>query len=184
MEDFQIIKLYFARDEMAIKETEYKYGCLCFRIAHNILFNIEDTEECVNDTYLGAWNAIPPKNPNNFMAFICKITRNLSLKRLDYNMAHKRTPELIASFDELEWVLSDNQIEDKVCDEDIGAAISKFLKTELAENRNIFIRKYWFCDSIKTISEEYGFSEEKVKSMLYRTRNRLKDYLVKEGIAI
>ena len=184
MEDFQIIELYFARDEAAIQEPGNKYGKLCFQIAHNILFNIEDSEECVNDTYLGAWNTIPPKKPNNFMAFLCKITRNLSLKRLDYNMARKRTPELLSSFDELESVLSDSQIEEKICNEDISVAISKFLKTESAENRNVFIRKYWFCDSIKTISATYGFREEKVKSMLHRTRNRLKDFLKKEGIAL
>lgn len=184
MEDFQIIELYFARDEAAIRETGSKYGRLCFQIAQNILFNIEDSEECVNDTYLAAWNAIPPKKPNNFMAFLCKIARNLSLKRLDYNMAQKRTPELLSSFDELEEVLSDSQIEERICNEDIGAAISQFLKTESTESRNVFIRKYWFCDSIKTISKTYGFREEKVKSMLHRTRNRLKDFLKKEGIAL
>ncbi len=184
MEDVQIIKLYFARDEKAIQETEHKYGRLCFRIAHNILYNIEDSEECVNDTYLGAWNTIPPKNPKNFMAFLCKITRNLSLKRLDYHMAQKRNPELLASFDELEAVLPDRQIEARVRDEDIGAAISRFLKTESADSRNVFLRKYWFCDSIKTISRQYSFSEGKVKSMLHRTRKRLKKYLEKEGIAV
>ena len=184
MEDFQIIALYFARNEAAIHETSVKYGRLCFSIAENILSNMEDSEECVNDTYLGVWNSIPPKKPDNFMAFLCKITRNLSLKRLDYNLAQKRNPELLLSFDELESVLADSQIEEKICNEDIGAVISKFLKTQSAENRNIFIRKYWFCDSIKKISDTYGFREQKVKSVLHRTRNRLKDFLKKEGIAL
>lgn len=184
MEDFQIIALYFARDEAAIHETGNKYGRLCFSIAKNILSNIEDSEECVNDTYLGAWNTIPPKKPDNFMAFLCKITRNISLKRLDYNLAQKRTPELLTSFDELEELLPDNQIENQILDEDIGLAISRFLQMENPESRNIFLRKYWFCDSIKTISKAYGFREEKVKSVLYRTRNRLKEYLKKEGIAL
>lgn len=184
MDDAQIIELYFARNERAIRETGRKYGRLCFSIAHNILYSIEDSEECVSDTYLGVWNAIPPKQPHNFMAFLCKITRNLSLKRLDYNTALKRNQELTASFDELESVLTDQQIADGVCDEEIGAAISRFLRAESTENRVVFLRKYWFCDSIKTIAKAYGFREEKVKSMLYRTRNRLKDYLEKEGIEV
>ena len=184
MEDFQIIALYFARNELALKETDHKYGRLCFSVARNILCSVEDSEECVNDTYLSTWNAIPPKNPTNFMAFLCKTTRNLSLKRLNYNMAQKRTVELLVSFEEMEAVLSDDQIQEHISDQDIGAAISQFLKTESEDNRNVFIRKYWFCDSIKTISEKYGFSEGKVKSMLHRTRNRLKDYLKKKGVAL
>lgn len=184
MEDFQIIALYFARNELAIAETGRKYGRLCFNIAHNILYNNEDSEECVNDTYLNTWNTIPPKKPSNFMAFLCKITRNLSLKRLNYNTAQKRNPELLVSFDELEAVLPDEQIQEQVSDKEIGAAISRFLKTVSADSRNVFIRKYWFCDSIKTISERYSFSEGKVKSMLHRTRKGLKEYLEKEGISL
>lgn len=184
MEDFQIIALYFARNELAIEETGRKYGRLCFSIAHNILYNNEDSEECVNDTYLKTWNAIPPKNPGNFMAFLCKITRNLSLKRLNYNTAQKRNPELLVSFEELETVLTDEQIQEQISDEEIGAAISRFLKTVSADSRNVFIRKYWFCDSIKTISNRYSFSEGKVKSMLHRTRKGLKEYLEKEGISL
>ena len=184
MEDFQIIDLYFARNELAIQETSSKYGNLCFRIAHNILRDTEDSKECVNDTYLGAWNSIPPKKPKHFMAFLCKIARNLSLKRLDYNLAQKRNPELVVAFEELETVLPDDQINEQVSDQEIALAISRFLKAEPADYRNAFVRKYWFCDSIKNIAKEYGVSEGKVKSMLYRTRNRLKDYLSKEGIAL
>lgn len=183
MEDMQIMDLYFARNELAIQETSRKYGHLCFRIAHNILYSAEDSEECVNDTYFSAWNAIPPKKPANFAAFLCKITRNISLKRLDYNMAQKRTPELAASFEELESVLSDDQIRETVTDQEIGAAISQFLRTESPDSRNVFLRKYWFGDSIQTISAEYGFSEGKIKSMLHRTRKRLKAELQKRGIA-
>lgn len=184
MEDFQIIALYFERNERAIIETGIKYGRLCFGIAHNILCSNEDSEECVNDTYLSAWNAIPPRKPDNFMAFLCKITRNLSLKRLNYNMAQKRNPELLLSFEELEQVLPDSQINFQVRDEDIGQAISAFLKTVSQESRNVFIRKYWFCDSVTDISRRYSFSRSKVKSMLYRTRKGLKEYLEKEGVAL
>lgn len=181
MEDAQIIALYFARDEQAIQETHTKYGKLCYRIAHNLLYSVEDTEECVNDTYLSTWNAIPPQNPIHFMAFLSKITRNLALKRLDYNLAQKRNPELTASFDELESVLSDDRVSDNLTAEELGNAISRFLRTEPADRRNVFLRKYWFFDSVHTISQQYGFSESKVKSMLHRTRKRLQVYLKKEG---
>ena len=184
MEDTQIIELYFARDPQAIRETGQKYGRLCFSVAHNILHSAEDSEECVNDTYLGAWNAIPPKKPNRLMAFLCKITRNLSLKRLDYNTAQKRSPDLLVSFEELESVLSDDAIQPQISDEDIAGAISRFLQSESPESRTVFLRRYWFCDSIKSIAQRYSFRESKVKSILYRSRTRLKDYLVKEGIAL
>ena len=181
MEDLQIIELYFARNEIAIHETDKKYGKLCFSVANNILNHIEDANECVNDTYLGVWNAIPPTRPNSFVAFICRITRNLSLNRLSYNLAQKRNV-LIVSFNELEEVLPDNRIDLSVQDEDLGRIISEFLKTEPTDERNVFIRKYWFFDSIRDISERYAFSESKVKAMLYRVRKRLKAHLKKEGV--
>ncbi len=110
MNDLVIIELYYARDEQAIKETAVKYGKLCHGIAYNILNNNEDSEECVNDTYIGVWNAIPPARPNNFMAFVCKITRNLSLKRLDAMSRKKRSQATLDSLDELAEVLSDECI--------------------------------------------------------------------------
>lgn len=184
MDDLIIIELYFERDEKAIRETDKKYGRLCFSLAVNILGNSEDSEECVNDTYLSVWNKIPPTRPNNFMAFICKITRNLSLKRLDYNKAMKRTPESVVSFTELEDVLPDNKIMPDIENADIGKKISDFLKHEKPAVRAVFIRKYWFFDSISEIADRYSFSESKVKNMLYHSRNRLREYLKKEGIEV
>lgn len=184
MDDLMIIELYFARDEQAIKETDKKYGRLCFTVAINILGNDEDSEECVNDTYLSVWNKIPPTRPNNFMAFICKITRNLSIKRLDYNKARKRTPESFVSFTELEEVLPDNSIISDIENEDIGKLISEFLKQEKPESRAVFIRKYWFFDSISDIAARYSFTESKVKNMLYHSRNKLREYLKKEGVEV
>lgn len=184
MEDTQIIKLYFARDERAIEETAAKYGRLCFRVANNILSNTEDSEECVNDTYLSVWNKIPPVRPDNFTAFICKITRNLSLKKLESANAMKRRSNAVISLSELEEILPDNRITPSAEDEEIGKLISDFLHQEKAEARNVFLRKYWFFDSISDIAERYSFSESKVKSMLFHTRNRLRRYLKKEGIGI
>lgn len=184
MEDTKIIELFFSRSEEAITETASKYGKLCFSISGNILGNNEDSEECVNDTYLALWNCIPPQRPSNLMAFISKIVRNLSLKKLDYNLAKKRDSSITHSLSELEEILPDKAISNKFSDEEIGRILSNFLKNEKADSRNVFIRKYWYFDSVEDISKRYKFSESKVKSMLFHTRNRLKKYLIKEGIRI
>ena len=184
MNDLEIIELYFERDEKAIKETDAKYGKLCHSIANNILHNEQDSEECVNDTYIGVWNAIPPTRPNNFMAFVCKITRNLSLKRLETMARRKRSAATIVSLDELAEVLPDENIASGVSDADIAKAISDFLRNEKEDVRNVFMRKYYFFDSVGDIAERFGFTESKVKSMLFHTRNKLKEYLIKEGVEI
>jgi RNA polymerase sigma-70 factor (ECF subfamily) len=184
MEDQRIIELYFARNELAIKETDNKYGKLCHRIAYNILRNDEDAEECVNDTYIGAWNAIPPTIPHNLTAFLCRITRNLSLKRLEAMTRQKRAQMTLVSLDELAEILPDESIAYGVSDEELGKAISDFLRMEKESVRNVFIRKYYFLDSVSEIAKRYGFTESKVKNMLYQTRNKLKEYLIKEGFEI
>ena len=184
MDDQKIIELYFARDEQAIRETDVKYGRLCHRIAYNILNNHEDSEECVNDTYVGVWNAIPPVRPDNLMAFVCRITRNLSLKRLEYMKREKRSRAVLVSLTELEEVLPDNRIAPDAGDEEIGRLISEFLRGQKEEIRNVFIRKYYFFDSIEDIAKRYLFTESKVKNMLFRTRNKLKEFLIKEGVEL
>ena len=184
MEDKQIIDLYFNRDESAIKETKIKYGNLIFTVAKNILNNNEDSEECTNDTYLGAWNNIPPTIPYSLKAYLCKIVRNLSLKKLEYNLAEKRNPKLQISFEELEEVLADKEIKTDISNEEIGKCIDHFLKTQSEEYRNVFIRKYYFLDSIKEISMMYGISEGNIKTILHRSRKRLRFYLEKEGIKL
>ena len=184
MNDLNIIELYFARDEEAIKQTDIKYGKLCHSVAYNILNNNEDSEECVNDTYVGVWNAIPPAKPNNFMAFVCRITRNLSLKRLEAQARQKRSQAILVSLDELAEILPDESIADGVSDENIGNLISGFLQNEKEDIRNVFIRKYFFFDSIGDIARRYDFTENKVKNMLHHTRTKLKGFLIKEGIEI
>lgn len=184
MDDQKIVELYFSRNERAIKETEMKYGKLCRSIAYNILKNDEDAEECVDDTYIGVWNAIPPKKPDNFMSFVCKIARNLALKRLESETRQKRSSATVISLSELEEILPDESIAANVENEAIGKLISAFLRKEKADIRKVFIRKYYFFDSVSEIAERYGFTESKVKNMLYHTRNKLKEYLIKEGIEI
>ncbi len=184
MDDIKIIELYFLRNEQAITETDLKYGRLCHSIAYNILNNHSDSEECVNDTYQGLWNAIPPTRPNNFMSFVCKIARNLSLKRLEFLTREKRSENMLVSFTELEAVLPDQSYVPNISDEYVGRTINRFLLEQKADVRNVFIRKYFFFDSIKEIAKRYSFTESKVKNMLFNTRNRLRDYLTKEGISI
>lgn len=184
MDDARIIELYFERDEVAIKETDVKYGKLCHRIAYNILNNHEDSEECVNDTYVGVWNAIPPTRPNNFMAFVCKIVRNLSLKRLEYMMREKRSADVLTSLEELETILQDERYAPDVSDEEVGKLISQFLRSQKDDVRNVFIRKYYFFDSVEEIAKRYSFTKSKVKNMLFHTRNKLRDYLIKEGVEL
>ena len=184
MDDFEIIELYFKRNEQAIKETDIKYGKLCQSIAYNILNNKEDSEECVSDTYVGVWNAIPPTRPSRFMAFICKITRNLSLKRLEHITREKRSPDILLSLEELSAVLPDERYYPEIKTEELGSLVSEFLKKQKNEAKNVFIRKYFFFDSTKSIAKRYDFTESKVKNILFRTRNRLKDFLIEKGVEI
>ena len=184
MDDLKIIDLYFERDENAIKETEKKYGRLCLNIATNVIGNIEDAKECVNDTYLGVWNAIPPARPNNFTAFICKITRNISLKKWAFLTREKRNSDMLVSLSELEDILPDEAISPNISDENIGKFISEFLLSEKESARNIFIRKYYFFDTISDIANRYSFTESKIKSILYRTRTKLKEYHIEKGVSI
>ena len=184
MEDVQIIELYFAREEQAIHETDAKYGRLCHHVAHQILADEEDVKECVNDTYFTVWNRMPPTRPTCFAAFLCKIVRNLSLKKWEYLSAKKRDPGNIQSLEELEYILPDHRIDPSVGEEQLGQFISDFLRTEKPEARKVFLRRYLCFDSIGEIAARYGFRESKVKSMLFRTRNRLREYLKKEGVEV
>ena len=184
MEDQLIIKLFFQRSENAIEELAQKYGKLCNAISINILKNKEDAEECVNDTWLAVWNTVPPKEPNPLQAYVCKITRNLSLKRLEFTKREKRSADIIISFEDLAAVLPDERYAPNISDEDVGKVISEFLHNQKEDAKNVFIRKYYFFDSISEIAKRYSFTESKVKNMLFYTRNKLKDYLIKEGVEI
>lgn len=184
MEETQIIDLFFARDEQAIKETQAQYGRQMYATAFRILNNHEDSEECVNDAFAGLWNAIPPARPGSLLAFACKITRNLSLKRFQYLTRKKRLATVTTSFDELEAVLPDERFMPGATDEDVGKLISQFLRNQKEEVRYVFIRKYFFFDPIKEIAMNCSITESKVKNLLFHARKELKEYLRKEGVAI
>ena len=185
MDDLKIVELYLSRSEEAIAETELKYGKLCRYVAMNILRNNEDSEECVNDTYFGAWNAIPPQKPNKFSAFISRITRNLALKKYEYVSAAKRNPEVLVSLTELEECVSGQDcVEAELENKRIEKAISDFLWQQDIEKRTVFIRRYWYFEPIDSICKRCGFSQNKATSMLYHTRQKLRQHLESEGIEI
>lgn len=186
MKDHEIIDLYWKRKETAISATAEKYGKYCHTISYNILHNNEDAEECVNDTYLGAWKSMPPQRPERLSAYLGKITRNLSLNRFKRYTAEKRglgQTELVLS--ELEDCIPSETGVEQVIDEMVLVnSINQFLRAQPEQKRNIFIRRYWYLYPIRDIAENYGMSESKAASMLFRMRNGLKTHLEKEGITL
>jgi len=185
MDDEKIIELYWQRDEGAISQSESKYGGLCRRVAANILASRQDCEECVSDTWLGAWNAIPPAWPARLGAFFAKITRNLALKRTEYLTAAKRNRLMEESLEELgDCVSGLAAAGDELEIRQVRLAIESFLDSLTPEKRRIFMWKYWYFESIETISGRTGYSRSKVKSMLMRLRKELRAHLEKEGIQI
>lgn len=186
MTDSAIIELYFARDENAISETKTKYEMYLRKVSGNILKDDEDVAECVNDTYLGAWEAIPPARPNILRVFLGKITRNLSLKRLRDDSALKRGGgEVALTLDELEECISDGgRIDEELEAKELATMIDEFLAGRSREERRVFVCRYWYFDSISDISKRFDFTESKVKMMLKRTRDDLKEYLVSQGVVI
>ena len=184
MEDARIIELYWSRDEEAIVQTKRSYGEKLRSIAYGILKNREDAEESENETYLNTWNAIPPQRPQFFFAFLAKICRNISLHRFDWLHAGKRSAEIVQLTTELEQCLPDPAAERRCEAEELGRIISGFLTTLSRENRVIFVRRYFLAESVHDISNLLSISESKVKSSLFRTRNKLRDCLEKEGVTV
>lgn len=186
MDDRQIVELYWARAENAISETARKYGKYCYSIAYNILHSGEDSEECVNDTYLKAWNIIPPQRPDRLSVFLGKITRNAALDRYKYNNREKRGGgQMPLVMDELAECVPAADMPEQIMDDIMLAdCLNRFLAALPAETRKIFMRRYWYCSSVKEIAADFSVSEGRVKMTLFRTRNRLKHHLEKEGVAL
>ena len=183
MDDQKIIDLYWKRDEDAILHTQKKYGSSCHSIANNILNNAQDAEECVNDSYLKVWNLIPPERPKSFFAFLSRIVRNISLDRYRFNRAEKRNHHADIMFSELEECLSDDSLAD-VSEEGVVDALNRFLMTLDQETRLLFVRRYWYMDSNQTLSKSFSMSENVIRQRLFRTREKLKEFLEKEGIGL
>lgn len=186
VEDSEIIRLYFARDERAIDETRNQYGGYCTTIAYNILASFEDTEECVSDTYLHTWNAIPPTKPGSLKYYVGRVTRNLALNRLRAGGAQKRAGTQYAlCYDDLENMVSGKDSPEELVDaQALGQAISEFLYTLPRVKRNLFVLRYWYFTPIPVIAEKLGMGESTVRSELCRTRKKLRAYLLKEGFSL
>jgi len=186
MDDAVILELFLARSESAIAETAKRYGSFCMTVAMNILKNREDAEECVNDTYLNAWNAIPPQQPAVFSSFLGRITRNLSLDRYKMRKAIKRSGDETAMLlSELEECLPSGQrVDEEIELKALEEAIDRFLSGVGKDDRMFFVRRYWYADPVAKISERFATGQSKVKTSLFRTRNKLKKYLESEGLTI
>lgn len=186
MTDEKIVELYWNRDEAAVRETQSKYGNYLTKIAYNILADLEDARETVNDTYLGAWKSIPPHRPSVLSTFLGKITRREAIDTLRKKTREKRIPsEYVYSLAELEDVISgENRVEESVEMEQLAAAINGYLKTISEDARHLFVGRYYFLDSLKDVAAYCGMSESKAKSLLYRTRCGLKNYLEQEGYSL
>lgn len=185
VEDIQIIQLFFARSEQAITELDAKYGGVCHKLSYQILNNQLDAEECVNDAYLGAWNAIPPERPNPLLTFLCKIVRNLSINRYHANTAIKRNSFYDVALSEVEQdLVAPETVEGKVEAKELARLIETFLDSLNVENRVIFMRRYWFADSYSEIASRVGVTEKTVSVRLTRMRKQLRSYLTKQGVFV
>ena len=184
LEDAKIIELYNARNELAVVETERKFGKMLFSIAMNVLSDREDSEETVNDTYGKAWNKIPPEKPDFLGAWLGKITRNLSISRFRKNKAQKRSGIETMLSELEECVPSSENIEAESEGKEITAAINRWLGTLKKEERIFFIRRYWYGDSVSELSEKMNIPPKKLSSKMFRLRKNLKEYLEKEGIFV
>lgn len=184
MNDEAILELYFARDQEAVRETEQKYGAYCRRISQRILGSRDDAEECVNDTWLQAWNAIPPQRPQCFSAFLARITRNLSLDRREHNQAKKRgggqTAVLLSEL--RDCLPSGESPERQVEQRELGEILSRWLSQQPRKNRVAFVRRYWYADTLAETAARIGCTTGAAKALLHRMRRSLKDYLEKEGV--
>jgi len=185
MNDNEILDLYFARSESAIAETDAKYGDYLMAIAYRILHSAGDAEEVVNDTYLGAWRSIPPKRPTVFKLFLARIARNIAIDRLEYKLAQKRNSDMDILLSEVsDFIPSRTDVEGQWEAKALGESINRFLGTIDSRSRTIFISRYWYAYPIREIAERLDLTESHVKNSLFRTRQKLRVYLQKEGVAI
>lgn len=181
MDDKKIIALFTKRAWNAIAALQKKYGALLQSVAANILSDRRDAQECVNDTYMAVWNRIPPEQPDPLCAYVCRITRNIALKRHRDDHAQKRNSQYDLSLDELADCLASTPLEETMDARELGRAIDAFLRTLSAENRIIFLRRHWFGDNVKEIAASLSMSESTISVRLHRTRSQLKAYLTQEG---
>jgi RNA polymerase sigma factor (sigma-70 family) len=184
-DDAKIIALFFQRDQQAIQELDRKYGTICRNFSYHIVSSRQDAEECVNDAYFGAWNAIPPARPDPLLTYIVKIVRNISLKTYWNRKAAKRSSHYTIALQEIEACIADRKtVEDEIEARELARIIEEFLDTLTQENRVIFMRRYWFSDSYREIAEIVGLSEKNISVRLARIREKMKQYLIGKAVLI
>ena len=185
MKDEEILRGFAARDEEALSACGGKYGAYCRAVAKNVLRDERDAEECVNDAMLSAWNSIPPQAPENLKIYLGKLTRDSAISRFRSRRAAKRIPEdMLTPFDEMEELVGRGSVEESVEAAELSAAISAFLRRLPETERNIFIRRYWYCDALTDMADRFGYGLSRVKMILKRTRDKLAEELRKEGYII
>ena len=184
MEDTRIIELFFERDQQAIQELDTKYGKVCHKLSYNIVNNRYDAEECVNDAWLGAWNSIPPQRPDPLRAYICRIVRNLSLKKLRANSALKRSSRFEVSLSELEDCISAHSLDEQLAAGELSAQINAFLAALRRDDRVMFVRRYWFAQPLSEIADAFGTTENNVSVRLGRIRRKLHTYLERKEVTL
>lgn len=184
MNDNEIIQLLFNKSEKAIVEINKQYGKLCHTLAFNILKNRQDAEECVNDAYLGVWNTIPPKRPNSFTAYLCRLVRNLSVNRYKYNAAEKRKTNYNLCLEEIERYFGTTELLEKITEKELTGYIETFLDSLTAQERFIFVRRFWYLDSYKSIAKATGLKEGALRVKMTRLKAELKKNLDKQGVVV
>ena len=185
IDDEKIIDLFFERSEQGIRELDNKYGAVCHNLSYNIVNSRQDAEECVNDAYLGAWNAIPPVKPDPLLTYICKIVRNISLNLYHRKEAAKRSCHYTIAMEEIEaCIAATNAVEAEIEAVELAHIIERFLDTLTVENRVLFMRRYWFSDSCRDIAGFMGLTEKNVSVRLTRIREKLRQYLIEREVFI
>ena len=185
IDDEKIIEMFFGRSEQGIRELDIKYGKVCRNLSYHIVGNQQDAEECVNDAYLGTWNAIPPARPNSLLSYLAKIVRNISLKTYWRKEAAKRSSHYAVAMEEIEaYIAAPNTVESELEAKELAHIIETFLDTLTTENRVIFMRRYWFADSYKDIAGLMGLSEKNVSVRLTRIREKMRQYLMEREVFV
>lgn len=185
MDDGEIMDLFFERSENAIVQLSDKYGSIFMKESMNLVGNYADAEECVNDAYLSAWNAIPPQRPKSLFAFVCRIVRNLSINRYRRNIAHKRKGNYDLCIEEWEkCIASQKSIDDEIAESELSSYINEFLGSLNKTDQMIFVRRFWYLDAYEDISKEAGLKENTIRVRVSRTKTKLKAFLEKRGVIV
>ena len=185
MDDTKIIELFFQRDQQAIRELDAKYGKACHSLSFNIVNNRQDAEECVNDAYLGAWNAIPPAKPDPLLTYLCKMVRNISLNAYYKRKAAKRSSRYTVAMEEIEvCIAAPDMVEAEIEARELARIIEGFLDMLTPEDRVIFLRRYWFADCCRDIAERVGLTEKNISVRLTRIREKLRKYLIEREVLV